>query len=503
MNLKRLFTLLFIGILTLIFGVNYAAADSEWTVGYWNNTNFSGSAVVGFTESTIDHDWGQGSPHPDINIDNFSARWTRTENFASGTYRFTATMDDGMRVYVDGNKVLDSWYDSQVHTVSTDVYLASGNHTIVVEYYDAGGAAVAKFNYALVSGGGGTWQAEYFNNISLSGSPTVVRQESQINYNWAGSPVNGINADQFSVRWTGSVPISSGTYRFEVTADDGVRLWVNNIQVVDAWKEQTATTYTVDIQLTGSSVPVRMEYYENGGTGVASLSWSKISGTPAPTPAPPTITDFRGEYYNNISLEGAPVLVRNDEAINFIWGSSSPSPNVVSNDRFSVRWTGNVNLNAGNYTFTATSDDGLRLWINDQLVIDEWYARSVQSFSTVVNVLGGATSIRMEYFELTGLAEARLNWTPSSGTPTTPPPASDGTPSTATMTGANYLTVRSGPGIDFEPISYLSRGQTVTLLGRDAGNYWIKIQTAGGTVGWSSSRFLSADAPFINLPITD
>lgn len=499
--IKRIVALLILSSLMILVAVDSAAADSSWSVQYWNNKTLSGAATVGWTESTIDHDWGHGSPHQSINNDNFSAKWTRTESFAPGTYRFTATMDDGMRVWVDGNKIIDSWYDSQVHSLSADMYLTSGNHTIVVEYYDAGAEAVAKFSWALVSGGGGTWQAEYFNNNSLVGAPTVVRQESQISYNWAGSPVGGINADMFSVRWTGSIPVDSGTYRFNVTADDGVRLWVNGVQVVNAWVEQPATTFTVDVNLSSGSVPVRMEYFENGGSGVASLSWSKISTTPTP-PTTPTITDWRGEYFNNISLDGSPIIVRNDEAVNFVWGSSSPSPNVINADRFSARWSNTLNLTAGTYTFTAYADDGVRVWVNNQLIIDEWDTHELQSFSNAITVSGGATPVVVEYFEFSGLAEARLTWTRNGSTTNPTPPTSNGVPQTATMTGANYLNVRSGPGIDFEPITYLSNGQVVELLGRDSGNYWMKIRTSSGTVGWTSSRYLSANAPFVNLPIT-
>lgn len=503
MTVKRSLLLLAITALLTLFGTTAVSAASSWDVQYWNNPNLSGNAVVGWTEENIDHDWGHGSPHELINIDDWSARWTRTDDFAAGTYRFTATMDDGMRVFVDGNKVLDSWYDSQVHTVTADVFLTGGNHTITVEYYDAGAEAVAKFNMALISGGGSTWRAEYFNNTSLAGAPTVVRQENSINNTWTGSPVAGIGADTFSVRWSASLPVDAGTYRFTVTADDGVRLFINGVKVVDAWQEQAATSFTVDQTFSGGSVPVVMEYFEQGGTAVANLSWTKISSTPV-TPTPPTsITDWRGEYYNNINLEGAPVLVRNDQSINFVWGSSSPAPNVVNPDQFSVRWSDTINLNAGTYTFTAVADDGVRVWVNNQMIINEWDLHAVQSFSGTVTVPGGPTSVVMEYFEFGGLAEARLTWT-QGGTPSNPtPPTSGGVPQTATMVNASYLNVRSGPGIEFEPITFLSRGQTVELIGRDRVNYWMQIRTPGGTVGWASSRYLSADAPFVNLPITE
>lgn len=509
MSIKRIVILLVLlgtAVFTFTTNAQQALAATNWTAKYYNNQNLSGSPVITVTESNLDHDWGDGSPHQNINIDSFSAEWTRNEYFAPGTYRFIATMDDGMRVFVDNNPVIDVWYDSQVHTVTADVYLNGGNHDIRVEYYEAGGKAVARLSWALVSGASTLWRAEYFNNTSLAGNPSVIRDEGQINYNWAGSPISGISADMFSVRWTANVPVDAGVYRFTATADDGVRLWVNNQLVIDQWREQTATSYTADVSVAGGTVPVRMEYYENGGTAVAALTWSRISGAAPPpaAPQPPTISQWRGEYFNNRDLAGSPVAVRDDSAIDFVWGSSSPIPNVVNSDHFSVRWTQTVNLPAGQYTFTANADDGVRVWVNGQQIINAWTIHNVQPFYGTISLPGGPVEIRMEYFEYSGLAEARLTWNSTSGSssPTTPSqPTGTGVPTSATMLGAAHLTVRSGPSLDSEAVGYLSNGQSVTLLGRDAFTIWIKVREADGTEGWSSGRYLNANAPLANLPV--
>ena len=511
MSSKRIVTLLSLlvtAVLLLATHSQQALAQNNWTAKYYNNRTLSGSPALTVTESEIDHDWGDGSPDDLIDTDSFSAQWTRNLYFSPGTYRFIATMDDGMRVYVDNNPIIDVWYDSQVHTVTADVYLNGGNHDVRVEYYEAGGKAVARLNWALVSGGSTLWRAEYFNNTSLSGSPAAVREEGQINYNWAGSPTGGVKADMFSVRWTASVPVEAGTYRFTATADDGVRLWVNGQLLIDQWREQQATSYSADISVAAGSVPVVLEYYENGGTAVAALTWTKISGSAPPAPQPPTISQWRGEYYNNRDLSGSPVVVRNDSAIDFVWGSSSPIPNTINADHFSVRWTQTVNLAAGQYTFTANSDDGVRVWVNGQQIINAWDIHNVQPFVGTTTLPGGPVEIRMEYFEYTGLAEARLTWSSSTGassSPTTPAtptqPTGTGVPATATMSGAIHLTVRSEPSLDSEAVGYLSSGQTVTLLGRDAFTIWIKVREADGTEGWSSARYLNATAPLANLPI--
>lgn len=509
MSMKQIagsFVLLAAALLLLAVEVPKAAAADVWTAKYWNNRNMNGAPVLTRTESNLDHDWGDGSPADIVNNDNFSAQWTRNLYFAPGTYRFQATMDDGMRVYVNNNLIIDSWYDSQVHTVTADTFLSGGNHDIRVEYYDAGGKAVAKLSWYLVGNFAGSWRGEYFNNTALAGNPALVRFDPQVNFNWGGgSPAGGINADNFSVRWTSTLQLDPGTYRFTTTTDDGVRLWVNGQMVIDRWQPQAATTHTADVAVAGGSVPVQMEYFEGGGTAVAALTWAKISSPPAPAPQPPTtISNWRGEYYNNIDLAGSPVIVRDDPAIDFVWGSSSPLPNVINADRFSVRWTQTINFTPGRYIFTAYADDGVRVWVNGQRVIDAWGIHNVQPFAGAITLPGGAAEVRMEYFEYTGLAEARLTWArEGAAAPATPSsqPANAGAPDAATMTGARYLTVRSGPGIENEALGYLSSGQVVTLLGRDAFTVWVRVRTADGLTGWVSGRFLTANAPLSSLPV--
>ena len=96
---------LFISLLLLVsflilIGVGPVSADSPWTAKYWNNKTMSGDPVLVRQESEINYDWGTSAP-PGVAENQFSARWTKTLNVPQGDYRFTATMDDGMRVWVD------------------------------------------------------------------------------------------------------------------------------------------------------------------------------------------------------------------------------------------------------------------------------------------------------------------------------------------------------------------------------------------------------------------
>ena len=119
-------------------------------------------------------------------------------------------------------------------------------------------------------------KASYFNNSNLSGTPFSVRYETKIDNNWGlNAPLSGVNADYFSVRWDGTIiaPVS-GTYVFSVTADDGVRFYLNNQLLINKWFQQYATTYTVSVILTkGQSYNLKMEYYEREYDAVAKLAW--------------------------------------------------------------------------------------------------------------------------------------------------------------------------------------------------------------------------------------
>lgn len=491
-------------VLIAIFALTTAAtslyADSSWEARYWNNQTLSGDPVVRRAESELNHDWGDGSP-TNVNKDSFSARWTRTVNVPAGTYRFTATMDDGMRVWVDNSLIIDSWNDSQVHSVTADRYLNSGDHHVKVEYYEAGGKAVAKLSWVAIAGpapgsdpGITRWRGEYFNNPTLSGAAALVRDDEQINFNWGGgSPAWGtVAADNFSVRWTRNLVLDPGRYRFTVRADDGVRLWVNNRLLVDRWIDQAATSYSAEIDLPGGSIPVRVEYYERVGGAEVSLSRILVSGGATGGP-------WRGEYFNNRNLSGLPALVRDDANVNFNWGGGSPATGISADD-FSVRWTRSLYLNPGRYRFTVTADDGVRLWINGQQIINGWFDHPSQTFTGDIDLPGGTFPVQVEYYEHGGGARIELSWTVLSAppAPTPAPPAN-----VATATVVSYrLNVRSGPGIQNNVIAVLTRNQVVTLTGyRNAEATWVMVTLPNGTQGWSSASYLQSNFPFASLAV--
>jgi hypothetical protein len=116
------------------------------------------------------------------------------------------------------------------------------------------------------------------------------------------------------------------------------------------------------------------------------------------------------EYFNNSDFT-APVLTRTDATINFNWGSGSPAPSIGA-DTFSVRWTGYIEPRYGeSYTFSTRSDDGVRLWINGQQIINNWTLHSPTENSSQVTLSAGQRyALKMEFYENGGGAVAQLRW---------------------------------------------------------------------------------------------
>jgi hypothetical protein len=112
----------------------------------------------------------------------------------------------------------------------------------------------------------------------------------------------------------------------------------------------------------------------------------------------------------------APNLTRIDPVVNNNWGFGSPS-GTIQGDSFAARWEGSLSIEeTGSYTFHTESDDGIRLWIDNQLVIDKWtlYGTRWNKSGNIHLTSGVKYTIKMEFFEHGGLAIARLLWeTPS------------------------------------------------------------------------------------------
>ncbi len=142
----------------------------------------------------------------------------------------------------------------------------------------------------------------YFNNLTLTGSASVRRIDPTVNFDWgSGTYASGHNTDGFSVRWTGQVQAQySETYTFYVNTDDGVRLWVNGIQLVNDWVDRLAEKKGTISLTAGQKYSITLEYYENKGFATAQLSWSSPSTNKTIIPQSQLYSDKTPDVTNGI-----------------------------------------------------------------------------------------------------------------------------------------------------------------------------------------------------------
>jgi hypothetical protein len=142
-----------------------------------------------------------------------------------------------------------------------------------------------------------------------------------------------------------------------------------------------------------------------------------LTPTPTETPSPfPTVTptpafvdDWRGEYWQNDSLSGSPFVIRDDPAIVFDWDRNSPAEGIPG-DLFSARWSRSLYFDEGVYRFFLEVDDGARLFIDDNQIVDEWREGSSRIVAVDYPMDAGFHSLRVEYFERTERAKILFWW---------------------------------------------------------------------------------------------
>jgi outer membrane protein OmpA-like peptidoglycan-associated protein len=118
-----------------------------------------------------------------------------------------------------------------------------------------------------------------------------------------------------------------------------------------------------------------------------------------------------GEYYNGVNFDEK-VLTRTDAKIDFDWRHTSPQKGVVNYTYYSVRWTGKLLApETGKYLFSATFDDGIRLWVNDVPLINAWDLHDMGDFSNNITLEKGKLYIiKVEYFNAMREGEIKLLW---------------------------------------------------------------------------------------------
>jgi beta-glucosidase len=169
--------------------------------------------------------------------------------------------------------------------------------------------------------------------------------------------------------------------------------------------------------ITNAAPPGTAVSYNKG----CEVGFASLPPIPAGCLRPPDGTPgehgLRGEYFDNQTFSGSPRIVRIDPQINFTWAMGSPDT-LIPRDNFSVRWTGKlVAPSSGTYRIGASTDDGVRLWIDGKLLIESWFDRGATlDVATVKLEAGREYDLRIDYYENTGWSYAGLVWGPVTDT---------------------------------------------------------------------------------------
>ena len=272
--------------------------SDRWKLEIFGNKALGGSTVEQRYDAVgaggFSFDWGTGRPSTCTGVDNFGIRFSRTISVASaGEYRFTTTTDDGVRLWVDGQLLIDRWIDQAPASYTATKLLAAGTHDVRMDYYENGGGAVAALRWEFLGGCANAplatpsdrWKLEIFGNRALTGSTVEQRYDAAgaggFSFDWGtGRPSSCTGVDDFGIRFSRTISVAeSADYRFTTTTDDGVRLWVDGQLLIDRWIDQAPASDTATKFLAAGTHDVRMDYYENGGGAVAALRWDASSGT--------------------------------------------------------------------------------------------------------------------------------------------------------------------------------------------------------------------------------
>ena len=177
---------------------------------------------------------------------------------------------------------------------------------------------------------------------------------------------------------------------------------------------------------------------ERAGTG-ATVRYAPGPGrfASAPVPVPASQLTLKGEYFDNITLAGAPRVSRTDSVVDFRWTFNAPARG-MSTDWYSVRWAGTVSVPPGrSRRIGVEGTDGYRLWLDGTLVIDNWKKQSYRTRMVEAPLAAGSRhEVRLEYFETTGNARVRLVWDGD-----TPDPSSAAMDSAVTLARGSDLAV--------------------------------------------------------------
>jgi hypothetical protein len=253
-----------------------------------------------------------------------------------------------------------------------------------------------------------------------------TRIDHSLDFAWSSaSPDIDVPGDSFSARWTGALraPVA-GRYKFVVHHDDDVRMWIDERLVIERGDVGRAEAF---IELTGKPQSLRVELQDlHGGAGL-SVAWV-VPGAEGESLIPPdclfadkesadrlagkpwTLPKGRGlraEIFAGRDFQ-KPFLARTEPDIDHNFQNATPDPRLPT--AFSIRFSGYLKApKPGRYKLTACVDDGIRLWLDNQLLLERWPSH-VADHDITVDLTGKPHALVLEYHQIANRAWVSLHW---------------------------------------------------------------------------------------------
>jgi hypothetical protein len=172
---------------------------------------------------------------------------------------------------------------------------------------------------AIVSADFGTnWTGQFYNSTDFTGG--VVETEvyaTGLNFDWDGipedddgAPLPTVTANDFSVRFTSTQTYLAGRFQFQITANDGIRLYIDGVLVLDDFSENDLTTYTIEQDLTEGDHTLSVEFFNADGDAILQVQWFLVASetsTPVPT-STPIVVNANVVRVGGLSLRTGPYL---------------------------------------------------------------------------------------------------------------------------------------------------------------------------------------------------
>ncbi|GAB3786441.1 hypothetical protein GCM10028818_49850 [Spirosoma horti] len=395
--------------------------------------------------------------------DNFALRYTGYVSIpADGIYTFYTNSDDGSKLLIGTTEVVNNDGGHATQERSGTIGLKAGLHALSILYFEGSGDQALTVSYSGPNLGKQAIPDASFKRVapvlSLRNADNLANTTSGLDYSyyegsWDNLPAFSTltpvktgtvtnpsltvrNRDSnYGIRYTGYISIpTDGMYTFYTTSDDGSKLLIGATEVVnnDGLHADQERSGTIGLKAGLHAISILFLQGGGGQTLIVSYSGPNLNKQVIPDAAfrrvaptqslvststsnnTGTGTGLRAAYFNNASLTAPSVLTRTDATVDFDWGTGSPASGTINTDNFSVRWTGQVEAPvSGAYTFSTNADDGVRLWVNGTQIINDWNAHPpVINNSSSINLTAGQRyDIRLEYFENSGGALAKLLWT--------------------------------------------------------------------------------------------